>query len=166
MVFKLTVQNASPTPKMVKVSMLENADAEQPVNLHWPRSGFRTKLDANSFKTLGFLTKIHPTETFGQEAGLTEAGKLDFSLKCKDDLEKIASNPQATEVQGPVPHGGPTEPEQTSGTHEMGTGPDAGIEGYNPNDFGGAGEDRQCPVCTFANPISNKQCEMCTSNMD
>jgi len=147
---------------MVSVNMEENQDAEKPVNMHWPRTGMRATLDENSFKTLGFLTKIQPTEAFGAEAGLTEVSKLDFTLKVKDDVEKIANMVQPeteTEVQGPVSNGGPTAPEQTSGTHEMGTGPDTG---YNPNDFGSAGgEDRQCPVCTFFNPASNKECEIC-----
>lgn len=120
-------------------------------------------MDVNAYKTVGFLTKIQPTEAFGAEAGLTEVDKLDLTLKVKDDVEKIATEqiPVGIEAQGPSSKEGPTVAEQTSGTHEMGCGPDEVI-GYNPSDFGEAGgEDRQCPVCTFLNPASNKECEIC-----
>jgi len=56
----------------------EKTDAEQPVNLYWPMTGFRSSLDANEVKSLGFLTKIKPSETFGANAGLTEVNKLAF----------------------------------------------------------------------------------------
>jgi hypothetical protein len=76
---------------MVRVRIDQAPDAELPVNLNWPKTGLRTKLDGSGVKTIGFLTKIQPTEAFGAEAGLTEVGKLDFTLKVKDDVEKIAN---------------------------------------------------------------------------
>jgi hypothetical protein len=113
------------------------------------------------------LTKIHPTETFGAEAGLTESSKLAFHLKVKDDIEAIANTKVPTgepEVEGSNSKGGPTGPEPVPGTHEIGTGPNTDV-GFDPNEFGGS-EDRMCPVCTFLNPSSNKECEMCTSKLD
>lgn len=152
---------------MVKVTMNPREDAELPINLYWPKTAYKSKLTASScLETLGFLTKIHPTETFGAEAGLTESSKLAFNLKVKDDIEAIANTKVPTgepEVEGSNSKGGPTGPEQASGTHEIGTGPSADV-GYDPSDFGS--EQRMCPVCTFLNPSTAKECEMCGSKLD
>jgi hypothetical protein len=146
----------------------EKTDAEQPVNLYWPMTGFRSSLDPNEVKSLGFLTKIKPSETFGANAGLTEVNKLAFSIKYKQDVEKMAcmgKTSKDTEVQGSINVGESTAPEQTPGTHEMGTGPDEGIEGYNPTNFGDSAGEINCPVCTMLNPISFTKCEVCDSNL-
>jgi len=153
------VQNDSQLPKLVDVK-LKPKEAKA-INLRYPRSGFKTKLNAGSCKILSLINKIEPAEADGAEAGLTEMDKLELLLKVKDDVDKIAKD---TEIQGSNSHGGPTAPEPTSGTHDIGTGP-ADYAGFDPNDFGGSGETA-CPVCTFLNPSSNKECEMCQSKLD
>lgn len=75
---------------MVRILIAEKNANDGPINIKWPKTGFSGTLGASEFKTLGFLTKIEPTETEGAEAGLTEVSKLNFTLKWKHDVAVIA----------------------------------------------------------------------------
>lgn len=59
----------------------EKEEAERPININWPRSGIKGKLNGNESQTLAILCKIEPTTTQGAETGLTEIAKLNFILE-------------------------------------------------------------------------------------
>lgn len=77
--------------------MAEKNDAQQPINIKWPRTGMTGRLNGGDSTVLGLLTKIDPTEE-----GSNEIEKLSFQLKWKHDVEKIASQGDKKDKKAPT----------------------------------------------------------------
>jgi len=100
---------------MIKIVINEKPDADQPVNLHWPRTGLTGMLDRGGAATFGFLTKIDPTvQSEANLAGITEVDKLDFSIKWKHDVEMIAKHQADEEKKKKATTGADEKPSNSS----------------------------------------------------
>jgi hypothetical protein len=165
----LTLTNTTDRLILYKVSLSLVSFTEVP-NLKWPVNGVRGKLAAGETSTVALLQKILPTEM--QPGTKAELEKLDVRLDWKSEPVKGASKPaeegksvsfDADVKQGAASNtGNQGKPEDTF-ANDAGVGPD-----FDPALYEESGADGQkaCGACTYLNPISATECEVCATTFN
>ena len=164
MVYKLTLTNTTDKPIFFKILLSLVSFTEVP-NLRWPVNGIRGKLAANEAATVALLQKILPTEM--QPGTKAELEKLDVRLEWKSEPVKGSSKPadlgksvsfdtDAKQIAASNT-GNQGKPEDTV-ANDAGISTDFDAALYEES---GADGTKNCEACTFLNPISASECEVC-----
>lgn len=163
--YKLSLANTTEQPILFKIKFGAPANGE-PVNLDWPINGIKGSLGPNENATVALLPKIFPGEPAANNAQY-ELEKLKVELSWKADVEKIAkmadnknSNLAAGNSGAAVPESGGSGAVGGSNTHGGGDWPvyNEWEEEMTP---GGSSGEKNCPACTFLNPVSASRCSVC-----
>jgi len=87
LIYKFTINNNTQTPIRFRVKLAQKS-ADQQVNLHWPLTGVKGKLDIGETQVVAVLPKIRP-DAPEMTNGVLEVDKLKIELFWKIDEEKM-----------------------------------------------------------------------------